>query len=65
VLEASWLLQALTVPLNIDYRIRGYDGQREEVITHMILLHLSVDGRRFPETPFLIVDLGGHDIIFK
>jgi hypothetical protein len=32
------------VLLNIDYRIRGYDGQREEAITHIIPLYLSVDG---------------------
>jgi hypothetical protein len=65
VLEASRLLQAPTVSLNVDYRIRGYDGQREEAITHMIPLHLSVDGRRFPDTLFLIVDLERYNIIFK
>jgi hypothetical protein len=64
VLEASWLLQASIVPLNIDYKIRGYDGQREEVITHIIPLHLSMDGQRFLETPFLIIDLKRYDIIF-
>lgn len=42
---------------------KGFDGQPGSPITHAIKLHLVVDGRRFLNQPFLIIDLGQHDII--
>jgi transposase InsO family protein len=43
--------------------VKGYDGKSENAITHFLLLHLTVDGRRFYNTPLLILDLGSHDLI--
>lgn len=43
--------------------VKGYDGKAREAVTHVIFLNLRINGRRFHDTPFLIADLGSHDII--
>ena len=52
-----------TIPLGQDCPVRGYDGRMGEPITHAIVLDLRIDGRKMPNTPMLIADLGRHDII--
>lgn len=42
---------------------KGYDGVRGNPITHYLLIDLVIDGRRLVEIPFLVLDLGNHDII--
>jgi hypothetical protein len=42
---------------------KGYNGVRGNPITHYLLIDLVIDGRRLVEIPFLILDLGNHDII--
>lgn len=51
-----------TVALGADCAVIGYDGNSGRSITHAIILSLTVDGRR-QELPFLITNLGQHDII--
>ena len=43
--------------------VKGYNGRVGKPITSMLRLHLRVNGRRQYNTPFLIIDLGNHDII--
>jgi hypothetical protein len=43
--------------------VKGYDGQSLKSVTHVLRLHLIVDGRRLPDLPLLILDLGTHDLI--
>jgi hypothetical protein len=43
--------------------VNGYDGKQAALITHAIVFTLIVDGRRQRNVPFLIVDLGKHDVI--
>ena len=42
---------------------KGYDGRTGSTITHAIICHLLIDGRRFLNQPFLIANLGQHDVI--
>jgi predicted aspartyl protease len=43
--------------------VKGYNGKANNAITHIIRLHLTVDGRRQYNLPLLILDLGSHDVI--
>jgi Reverse transcriptase (RNA-dependent DNA polymerase)/RNase H-like domain found in reverse transcriptase len=52
-----------TIPLPEAYPVRGYNGKPGTPITHLIIMHLWVDGRRFLKVPMLITDLGQHDLI--
>ena len=54
-MKAQWLLKPLTV--------KGYNGQNGNSITHILCLHLKIDGQRQYNLPLLILDLGNHDLI--
>ena len=43
--------------------VKGFDGKRGHAVTHILILHLYIDGRRQRDIPFCILDLGNHDII--
>jgi predicted aspartyl protease len=43
--------------------VKGFDGKQGHAVTHILTLHLSIDGRRQTNIPFCILDLGNHDII--
>jgi hypothetical protein len=43
--------------------IKGYDGRMGQPITSILRIHLRVDGRRQYNVPFLVTDLGHHDVI--
>ena len=51
--------QPLVRPINT----KGFDGRPGKLVTHILTLHLSLDGQRQENIPFLILDLGSHDII--
>jgi hypothetical protein len=42
---------------------KGYNGVRGHPITHYVLIDLVINRRRLVEIPFLILDLGNHDMI--
>ena len=52
-------LQRLPKPLGV----KGYNGKLGTSITHILRLHLTVDGRRQYNIPLLVLDLGSHDLI--
>ena len=54
-LKAERLSQAVPV--------KGYDGKTGSAISHILRAHITIDGRRFYNVPFLILDLGSHDCI--
>lgn len=54
-------LKAQRLPRTI--AVKGYDGQSRNSASHYLRLHLTIDGRRQYNVPFLILDLGSHDII--
>ena len=54
-------LKARRLPQPI--HVKGYNGQVGSTITHLLKLHLTVDGRRQYNIPLLILDLGSHDLI--
>src|SRR5579871_1828039 len=43
--------------------VKGFDGRRGKAATHILILHLTLDGRRQTDIPFCILDLGNHDMI--
>ena len=52
-------LQRLESPI----RIRGYDGHANQSVSHYLICNLVVDQRRLLQVPFLVLDLGNHDLI--
>lgn len=59
----SKFLKVRTHRLSDSCEVRGYDGKQASPITHVVIFTLIVDGRRQLDVPFLIVDLGKHDVI--
>jgi len=43
--------------------IKGYDGHRGKAVTHYLRCTLAIDNRRLVRVPFLVLDLGNHDLI--
>ena len=43
--------------------IKGYNGRIGNPIESILRIHLRVDGRRQYNVPFLVTDLGHHDVI--
>jgi len=43
--------------------VKGYNGQMGKPITSVLRVHLRVNGRRQYNMPFLVTDLGNHDVI--
>jgi hypothetical protein len=56
-------IKAQRLPTAIN--VKGYDGHGGNSITHILRLHLTVDGRRQYNIPFLILDLGLHNYIIR
>jgi hypothetical protein len=52
-----------TTQLKEPIAVKGFDGKRGHAVTHILILHLSIDGRRQTNIPFCILDLGSYDII--
>jgi transposase InsO family protein len=50
-------------PLVRPIHTKGFDGRPGKPVTHILTLHLSLDGQRQENIPFLILDLGTHDLI--
>jgi hypothetical protein len=42
---------------------KGFDEHPGKAVTYMLTLHLSLDGQRQEDIPFIILDLGNHDVI--
>jgi hypothetical protein len=58
--------QFLAIPIEClpnPIHVRGFDGTSAPPITSILRLHICVDRRRLYNVPFLITDLGGHDVI--
>jgi hypothetical protein len=45
--------------------VKGFDSKREHTTTYILTLHLSIDGRCLTDIPFLILDLGNHNLILR
>ena len=54
-MKAQWLLKPLTV--------KEYNEQNGNPITHILCLHLKINGQRQYNLSLLILDLGNHDLI--
>jgi len=55
--------QTHVIPLEQPCAVKGYDGKTAAPITHLIRLTLKIQGRVQQHLPFLIVELGKHDVI--
>ncbi|TVY12534.1 hypothetical protein LARI1_G009612, partial [Lachnellula arida] len=58
--ELGWEIKKLPSP---SLPVKGYDGKQGTRITSFIRIHLTLDGRKIYNVPFLILPLGSHDII--
>jgi hypothetical protein len=43
--------------------IKGYNGRMGKPIESILWIHLRINGRRQYNVPFLVIDLGHHDVI--
>jgi hypothetical protein len=59
----SSLLGAEITLLDKPIPLKGFDGQASSPVTQAIFLNLAIDGRRQLQAPFLMIDIGGHDMI--
>ena len=55
--------QTSLVALNDPLRVRGFNGTEAQPIRQALALHLLVDGRQCMDMPFLVTDLGKHEVI--
>jgi hypothetical protein len=55
--------QTTLVELNDPLRVKGFDGSEAKPIRHVLIVHLLIDGRPRMDVPFLVTDLGKHDVI--
>jgi predicted aspartyl protease len=56
-------LNAEATQLERPVQVKGYNGQAGQPVTHVLKLHICLNGRRQFGIPFCILDLGSHDII--
>ena len=56
-------LSAPVEPLSQPVPVKGYDGRRGNPITSILRTHLRIDGRKQYNVPFLVTNLGHHDVI--
>ncbi|KAL1971412.1 hypothetical protein VTN31DRAFT_2344 [Thermomyces dupontii] len=62
-------MQSLSIPSLTLYKLpfacgtRTFDGKPGPELSHVILLHFHLDGRRYLDTPMILADLGQHHII--
>jgi predicted aspartyl protease len=61
--DISTFLNLKPQPLIQSIIPKGFDGQPGKAVTHILTLHLSLDGQRQEDIPFIILDLGNHNVI--
>jgi len=62
-IDTAKFLNITATQLEKPIAVKGFDGKQGHAVTHILTLHLSIDGRRQTNLPFCILDLGNHDII--
>jgi hypothetical protein len=45
--------------------IKGYNSREGRVVTHFLEYTLTINSRRLTLVPFLVLDLGNHDLILS
>jgi hypothetical protein len=59
----SFFLKTEIIPLTAEIPFKGFDRKASSPVIHALFLNMSIDGRKQLLTPFLMIDIGGHDII--
>ena len=62
-IDAAKFLDIKPTRLEKPITVKGFDGRRGKAVTHILILHLTLCGRRQTNIPFCILDLGNHDLI--
>src|SRR5436190_880837 len=62
-IDTAKFLNAKATRLKRPIAIKGFDGRCGKTVTHVLILHLSIDGCQQVDIPFCILDLGNHDVI--
>jgi predicted aspartyl protease len=58
--KLGWKIEKLPFP---SLPVKGYNGKQGTCITSYLRIHLTLDGRKIYNVPFLVLPLGSHDII--
>jgi len=51
------------VPIKNPGLVNSFDGGSKQSASHVVFLTLQIDGHRFVNEPFLILNLGKHEVI--
>ena len=62
-MKLSEFLNVPVEPLPQPISVKGYNGRKGNPITSILRMHLRINGRRQYNVPFLVTDLGHHDVI--
>ncbi|HEY5745926.1 MAG TPA: retropepsin-like aspartic protease, partial [Chryseolinea sp.] len=62
-IEAGKFLNVKATRLPQPISVKAFDGKPGNTITHVLILNLTVDGRRQMDIPFCILNTANHDII--
>jgi predicted aspartyl protease len=58
--KLGWKIEKLSFP---SLPVKGYDSKQGTCITSYLRIHLTLDGRKIYNVPFLVLPLGSYDII--
>ncbi len=58
--KLGWKIEKLPFP---SLPVKGYDGKQSTHITSFLRIHLTLDGRKIYNVPFLVLPIGSHDMI--
>ena len=61
--ETAKVLNVKATRLPQPISVKAFDGKQGNTITHVLILNLTIDGRRQVDIPFCILNTGNHDII--
>jgi hypothetical protein len=62
-IDIAKFLNVKATQLEKPVQVKSYNGQAGKPVTHVLKLHIALNGRRQYGIPFCILDLGSHDII--
>ena len=63
-IKTTKFLDTKFVQLKCPILVKGFDGEQGNTITHVLILHLTIDRRQQENLPFCILDLENYNVIF-
>jgi hypothetical protein len=63
IITLSSFLRIEIISLTAEIPFKGFDGKINSPVIHVLFLNMLIDGKRQLLVSFLIIDIGGHDVI--